>query len=409
MPKRVTEPGLRVRRLLVVAALAGCAGASGVLAASDTNAMREAARQTAETSQHHRTVQTGSQAEINEEMREIARAITEGTSRDIAKRIAEEYGKTHPNVRLPQPDAAPTRQAYIFVSRSLGAAALEEIFRSIAGTSTVAVFRGIPEGSRLGPAMTEIHTMLRALELDPVPTVTINPARWQTFGIEDVPTLLIAEGDTELARVSGMTNVGWLERQFERGEEGDQGVRGPIEVPSEPDLIEVMRERASQLDYADIREKTIKSYWDDVPMEDLPAATQNSQRLIDLRVRVTEDITTPDGRYIARKGDVINPLDIRPFTRRLVIFDPTRADELVFARDQAQSYDNTILMASRFDREQGWDGFNALEAQLGEPLYRLTEDVLSRFRVRATPSVVHATQKGDVAISEYHLEKRVSE
>ena len=408
MPNRVVNPGMTLGRSLLCTALAGGLWAASVQADAP-DAIHEAARAAAKATEQWRTAETGPQAEITEQMRELARAITEGTAEDISERIAKEYSDAHPEVILPEADQAPTRRAYVFVSRSLGQPVLEEIFRSIAGTSTVAVFRGIPEGSRIGPAVSEIHAMLSAFDIDPMPNVTINPERWQTFGVEDVPTVLIADGDTEIARVSGMTNVRWLREQIAEGEDGDLGIRGPIDVPSEPDLIEVMRDRASNLDYAAIRDKTIKSYWGDVPMEDLPAASEDSQRVIDLSLRVTQDITTPDGRYIARKGDIINPLDIRPFTRRLGIFDATRANEVAFARQQAESYDNTILMASRFDRDQAWDGFNALEAQIGEPLYRLTEDVLTRFRVRATPSVVHATKQGEVAISEYHLETKVSQ
>src|SRR5690606_10933189 len=115
-------------------------------------------------------------------------------------------------------------------------------------------------------------------------------------------------------------------------------------------------------------------------------------------VAAREDILTHDGQVVAKKGVKVNPLAIRKWTQALVVFNPTiesqwKRIESEIERLKKQSEDKKIVViASVFDRERGWVGYNDAVNRLNLPLYQLTPDIQRRFGIRAVPSVVTADE-----------------
>ena len=332
-------------------------------------------------------------------MREIARDISARTQHQALSNLDEAAEDSGIAVSADTPDET----VYLFVSRSLGQQALGSILKSIAGTPVIAVMRGVPAGMKIDKAVGQIHSLIRDRKIDPPPQVTINPKRWSDYGITVVPTLVLVQHGKEVARVSGVTNADWLRDQVDMGRTGDLGTRGSVKSPSEPDLIAVMKQRASELDMADQKQQALRSYWQNVAFNELPAAAKDETRPLDLSVLVQRDITTPDGQVIARKGQKIDPLDAQPFTNRLVIFDATRPEQREFAKSEAANHENAILISTRFDRDSGWQGFKELEDAVNAPVYRMTHDIQRRYDVRAIPSVVYAQSRHRLVVQQYAL------
>ena len=93
-----------------------------------------------------------------------------------------------------------------------------------------------------------------------------------------------------------------------------------------------------------------------------------------------------------RAGASANPLDHLPFTRRLVVFDPTEPGQVRQARELGEAPGSPPLyLATRFDRDAGWEGFRAVEDTLDEPVYLLTPDLRERFALERVPATVEAS------------------
>jgi conjugal transfer pilus assembly protein TraW len=176
---------------------------------------------------------------------------------------------------------------------------------------------------------------------------------------------------------------------------GDLGVRGPVAAIAEADLIEEIHRRIAALDLDALRAKAIVSYWRRARFEHLPAATEARERRIDPTIEARCDITLPDGRTLVRAGARVNPLDHLPFGLRLVVFDPTDGVQVRTAQALGETAGalRPLYLATRFDRDAGWEGFRAVEDTLDEPVYLLTPDVRERFALERVPATVEASDR----------------
>lgn len=329
---------------------------------------------------------------------------------DQAQRDADAFfdqlQQTNPTLRSAQRQQQPeatdeVHDILIFASRSLAQEGLQDIFEIASQDPGVAVvFRGVPEDMKVGPELRALQAM--AAEFDPMPNVVLDPTMFREYNVTSVPTIVMLEqGDAKgagernvRARVEGLSDPAWLERRLERGEEGDFGRKGPVAEIEEPDLIEVMQERVAEIDWAAKREQAIQRFWSNQSFQWLPPATESRTRRIDPHVYVMRDITAPDGSVIAQRGSRINPLDMRPFTQAVVVFDPLdhRQMELIerivpkiAAEPDVQ---RLTYIATQMDAEAGWDGYRQVTDRVDAPVYLLTPDLIERFRLEHTPSVI---------------------
>ena len=291
---------------------------------------------------------------------------------------------------VPGPDATPTQTITLLVSRALGAAALRDIFATAARPDVRVVFRGVAEGEPLLDFMRGIHAELEGL--DPMPAVALDPTPFREAGAEAVPLMILSGPDGEIARVAGLSDPAWLFAQVAAGRTGDLGVRGPVERISEPDMLEEIARRIAALDLAALREQALARYWTRAAFEHLPTAREPRTRVIDPVIEAKADIALPDGTLLVRSGERLNPLDRLAFGLRLVVFDPTEPAQVRTARHLGDGAGTLrpVYLATRLDREAGWEGFRAIEDALDETVYLLTPDVRERFALERVPASVEA-------------------
>jgi conjugal transfer pilus assembly protein TraW len=307
-----------------------------------------------------------------------------------------------------QPDTAkpavPSETWVLLVSRSLGEGALRAILATAAAEGVRVVFRGVAEGEPMMGFVRNIHALIKGL--DPVPLVEIDPTPFRETGAEVVPMLALSGPDGQIARVSGITSAAWLQEQVRAGQSGDLGVRGPVEPIAEPDMIAEIHRRIQTLDMDALRERAVTGFWQQARFEHLPAADRPRERLIDPTIQAKADIRHPDGRILVRAGETVNPLDRMAFSMRLVVFDATIPEQVAQARalGDAPGSDKVLYLATRFERERGWDGFQAVEDALDAPVYLLTPDLRARFALERAPSTVEA-RAGRFVVREYPPER----
>lgn len=279
----------------------------------------------------------------------------------------------------------------VFTSRSLGKQGLEDILTAVSGNSeAVIVFRGIPKGMNLGQGVMLIQTL--AAKKDPVPNIIIDPTLFRTYKITSVPTIVVLDEDEPLpgeppkivAQVSGLSDPAWLIREIKSGERGNFGIKGPVEAISEPDLIEVAKARFANIDWEQKKKQAIKRFWKKQSFNELPPAKKARTRKLDPSILITRDITTLDGRLIAKKGETINPLDKRQIAALAKALPEIQ---------KAPGVQQITYIATRFDREKGWDSYQAVSDHFDAPIYLLTPDLVSRFELEVTPSIITAKDK----------------
>ncbi|ATW30850.1 conjugal transfer protein TraW (plasmid) [Candidatus Williamhamiltonella defendens] len=302
----------------------------------------------------------------------------------------------------------------VFASLSLGKQGLDDVLTAVSGQpDAVIVFRGIPDGMNLGQVVKAIQAL--AAKKDPVPNIIIHPELFKTYKITAVPTIVLLEDEplpgeqpNVIAQVSGLSDPVWLAREVNNGEKGDLGVKGPVEKISEPDLIDVAKKRLVNIDWEEKKKQALERFWTKQNFNELPRASKARTREIDPSVMITSDISTPDGTVFAHAGDVINPLcdpkevckpGTRPFTQAVVVFDPLDKKQMeLLAKKlpeikQEPGVQRITYIAIAFDKEKGWDAYKHLTDNFDSPVYLLTPDLMTRFELEHTPSVITARGK----------------
>lgn len=302
----------------------------------------------------------------------------------------------------------------VFASLSLGVQGLDDVLSAVSGQSdAVIVFRGIPEGMNLGQGVKAIQDL--AAKKDPVPNIIINPQLFKSHNVTSVPTIIMLDGEQLLgqqpnvvAQVSGLADPSWLAREVKSGEMGDLGVRGPVEEISEPDLIDVAKARLAKIDWVEKKKKAIERFWLKQNFNELPKAIKARTREVDPSVVVTKDIAAADGSVFARAGEVINPLcdlrmecqpGTRPFTQAVVVFDPQDKKQMALLAKalpkirQEPGVQRITFIATALDKDKGWDSYKSVSDQIDSPVYLLTPDLISRFELEHTPTVITAKNR----------------
>ena len=279
----------------------------------------------------------------------------------------------------------------IFASLSMHHQTLHDLFISSQKyPNSIIVFRGVAENSDLTEGITLIHSLINGLE--PLPNIIIDPTMFKKNNIDTVPTIVIKKQGQEQARVSGLISPEWILNEIENDFRGDAGVKGNTYEIAEPDLIEVMKSKVAGIDWEQKKQNALNNFWKKQEFISLPVASKYNKRELDPSVLVTKDIVTASNEIIAKKGDVINPLDLRPFTQTVFIFDPTdkrQTNVILTIKDNIKTPRATFLVTS-MDREKGWTFYKEITDLLDAPVFYLTPDIKDRFLIEAIPSVITA-------------------
>ncbi|WP_162997725.1 TrbC family F-type conjugative pilus assembly protein [Pseudomonas sp. LTJR-52] len=294
----------------------------------------------------------------------------------------------------------------LFVSLSLGKAALKEVFEMASERQDVVlVFRGVPEGMKLDEGMKHYQHLIA--EYDPLPNLVIDPTLYRDFKVVEVPTIIAMDDPAHnefvdrkvLARVEGLSSPEWLEKQVADGQTGDQGRRGPVMEIAEQDLIEMMQERVASVDWEAKKQAAVGRFWQKQQFNYIPPASHSRTRTIDPSVTVLQDLTGADGKVLMKAGTVLNPLDQVPFTQALVIFDPSVPgqmkilDRVLPELAKQPNIRQLTYLATQMDKEQGWKGYTDLSNRFEAPVYLVTKEIIERFEIEHTPSIVTSDGK----------------
>lgn len=287
-----------------------------------------------------------------------------------------------------------------FVSWAMGEESLKRVFAeaAIENDSRLVVIQGVEPGGKLPAALGRYYTVLREAEVEA--QFVLDPSLFEQYGVSQVPTIVKLDSSDQiengkyLASVQGLESDSYLNEMIDRGDTGDLGVRGNVVEISEPNLIDVMKQKISQVDWAEKKELAARNYWKSQEYSSLPPAEEDRVRSLDPSVMLTEDLKDSEGGVILEKGTVINPLEMLPFNRILIIFNPTRSDEVEYVERRLDGLSfrdgRVVLIASEFDTEGGWEWYENFTDSFDRPVYKLMPDVITRWGIRHTPTIITA-------------------
>jgi conjugal transfer pilus assembly protein TraW len=235
------------------------------------------------------------------------------------------------------------------------------------------VFRGLREGETI-----EAFAARRLAGRSAAPA-TIDPRPFREHGVEQVPAILDRETDR---LVRGVADPDALDSR------ADGETLGPVVAISEVDLAEVMKARAVAIDWQARMRAAVGRYFQRTRFESVKPAVVTRVRRIDARVRLASDFVLPDGRVVARAGDLFDPSERQPLTLTLIVFNPRDDAEADLVAALLPDVDKPVLIATEVEALQGWESLGRLRERYGEPVHLLTPDLRRRFAIERTVSVV---------------------
>lgn len=342
----------------------------------------------------------------------------------LDKAMKEKFGSNPMNE---EPALEPDAQfdTFIFVSYSLGDKALSDILKYASEHQNVeVVMRGVPEKSNIWQGVQRLQAL--GAKFDPIPNAILDPGLFRAYGVTSVPTVVRVDpkermsrppvaligqaGGGEqppsskrtisrmIAKVSGLNNAHWLNEQIKFGKSGDLGNQGYTLPIDERDIIEVMQERMLAIDWDAKRKRAYENFWNGQQklFVRLPACSVTRTRTVDPSIMLTDDFTDSEGNIIHKKGTVLNPLDMTPFDRALVVFNPTSEPELEAAKIEGERLMRTpgihkvIYLVTAMRGEKGWDFYKEVTDKLDAPIFYLTPEIQARWELTVTPSIITA-------------------
>lgn len=116
----------------------------------------------------------------------------------------------------------------------------------------------------------------------------------------------------------------------------------------------------------------------------ITAARSNATRYVDVSQVAKETVRSPSGAVLIAAGTRVNPLTIKPLTKKVFFIDARDGRQLQLVKEQATSNDKIILL--------GGSIFKAGEF-LGRRVYLDVPGLAKTMQIRVLPSIV--SQEGD--------------
>lgn len=318
------------------------------------------------------------------------RAVAEEIARQHRRRVEEGL-----NRELPEASPPPER-AIVFIT--LGPQPQEDLEKNrrllqdlqAAAPEAVVAIRGLPAGMK---NIEQFMGYLKQLSQDAkLPPLSLDPTLFRKYGVSVAPTIILERQGQKVAEVRGLANPEWLRRQVETGRTGDLGQMGPVAPLAERDLIEELQERLWAVDWEKKKQEAFARYWRRCQFVELPQAREERRFTVEAKYTVPHDVVLPDGRVVAKQGQVIDLFQVVKPSFVLLVFDGARAGQVAWAKETARQYQGKLrvqyLTTVLPDRDNGWQALERLEQELQGPVYLLNEQLRDRFHLQHVPAVV---------------------
>lgn len=166
------------------------------------------------------------------------------------------------------------------------------------------------------------------------------------------------------------------------------GTNGATYKIEEPDAYEELMARVAKVDWNKITKKYQTDTEKLTKVElNLGKSKQDRKFAIDPTYILSFDVKDEKGNIIYPKGFRFNPLDYIQFPYRIVLFNARSELEINWLKKQSWLNDwNTMLIVTSGDTSK-------TEEKLGKTVYKADEQMVKKFRITKTPSILTAKDK----------------
>jgi hypothetical protein len=173
----------------------------------------------------------------------------------------------------------------------------------------------------------------------------------------------------------------------------DLGTHGTTWAIDERDLRELIAEDLAKVDVNAINTQLTESantFFERLPQAGLPAADKTRTRWVDPSIELTEDIKSPvkgeDGEWtwqvLHPKGTKANPLEKLQPPDRMLFFNAESPEEVEFVKQVLKHRPTDVTPVAT------GGNIKPIFEELERPVFFAKTEILDRFSVKATPSMV---------------------
>jgi conjugal transfer pilus assembly protein TraW len=189
----------------------------------------------------------------------------------------------------------------------------------------------------------------------------------------------------------------------------DLGTWGDLYPIHEPDLLNTLHQRLNEMQESgelaqkqqEYKEDMIRNSLRPLPVPGLAIAQKNRTWMVDPTFIVARDISDPQGRVFAHRGQRVNPLDVVPFAQTLYFIDADDKRQLSWMKAQKPKTEiyKIILVKGNIR-----DATEALNTRI---YFDQQGQVTDRFSLKAVPARVTAAPDGKrLQVDEIAMEGR---
>lgn len=178
----------------------------------------------------------------------------------------------------------------------------------------------------------------------------------------------------------------------------------------ERSLLEELQERFANLNMEERKERTVQTFWQRQQFNTLPRAKRYETWVIDPTVTAVDDVRTPQGELIIRRGETVNPLRTQSLGVNILVFDArdnTQVEWLTRHLVNADFDGQIMVMTSQLNREHGWDHLEHLTEHLQQQVYMLPKELIERFKLTGLPARIDTDlARAVMVVQQFHLEEQ---
>lgn len=368
------------------------------------------------------------------------------TAGELAVPVSINDDQTRGNDLLDEPNytkepgqRAPNKVLWIFVSTSMPELQMKKALQIAAEWGGRVIYKGLrPEDKNINDMMRGMIEMKKRLhsaqesmrseaetmkQLSVIDTagIYIDPLAFERFQVNEVPTMVYErsrfDGSKFYGKVKGLVSANFLQSETEYAMADPDhkenvlslGEMSQVYGVVERSFVEESKERMRKIDWRKEQESAVERYWQKHRFVELPSSDTDKEYEFDPSVVVTQDVVATNGVVLARAGDMINPLkpfkgeDIVPVHTTMFVFDATDDKEVAFVKAMmtSQSKGQIKLLATRIDKERGFEHLAELNRYFVYDVKLITQDIIDRFLLKATPTRLMSTNDGVFQVNEY--------
>lgn len=328
----------------------------------------------------------------NSKIRDIDRKISEDIKNITINKNEENFGiDENNNANFSYKD-----NLIIFMTWNMSEGDFESMLEQAEKTNAIVLFRGMHKEDESISATFKRFMVYR--KKFPNLKVAIDPKQFKEYKVESAPYFVYdSTKHNKVFSVKGIVSPTMILEEIEkRNGARIDSLKGPIVAIEEKDILDVIKERMAKIDWEEKRKGAHDRYWskNSNMLADLPKASKYREREIDLTVKVTKDQVI-NGKVYAPAGLEVNPFDQMSLNSTLYIINPFDFEQLVLAKRMAKKAKTVKVkfILNNIDKDNGWEHIGNLYKYLGVNTYLLYPDMVERFKIEKTPSIVYQNGK----------------